>query len=734
MALGTGGGHKINILKNALKEYKDDKNTVVMFTDSYDVIFTTGPNEILKKFLEADANLVFSAEDFCWPDKTLASDYPDVKDGYKYLCSGGIIGYASTFNRIVNFEKVGNTDDDQLYYTRIYLKHRDQFKIKLDHKAQIVQNLNGNLDDIELTFKGGDVRVSNTRFDAKPAVIHGNGPSKLFLNTLGNYLAKSWTFDDGCMSCTEDTFSLKDTKVEDYPKVLVGLFIEKPTPFVPSYLERVAQLDYPKNKIDVFIHNGDSYHSKDVNSWLKKYKNQYNSVKYYGADAFLKEYEARNKALTHCKKVGCDYVFTVDADVTVTHTGTLRALIEQNRTVIAPMVARYEKLWSNFWGAIGDDGFYARSDDYIDIVKYNRMGVWNVPFISKIHLMKASVINDLKPNAFHSEYFDADMVFSSNLRNDGVFMYVTNMEYFGHLKDGDNYQTTHKHNDMYELLNNQLVCGANVVDNVMFMARIGERRVGERSVSGERSVGRERSVGEDKGRKGEKIVDQERNEKIMKYEARLDEGEGEGYEGKNEDWEDRYLNENYSSFLNPKTEIPQPCPDVFWFPLMSLNWTKELVEEMEHFGKWSSGGNKDDRLAGGYENVPTVDIHMNQIGFEKEWLRILKLYVAPMATRFYEGYYSDSRAIMNFVVKYTPTGQNLLRPHHDSSTFTINVALNRPFIDYEGGGTRFIRYNCTAPPGRVGWGLMSPGRLTHYHEGLVLTKGVRYIMVSFIDP
>eukprot|EP00794_Sanderia_malayensis_P015035 gene15035-16588_t len=656
MALGTGGGHKINILKNALKEYKDDKNTVVMFTDSYDVIFTTGPNEILKKFLEADANLVFSAEDFCWPDKSLASKYPDIKSGYRYLCSGGIIGYASTFNDIVNFEEIGNTDDDQLYYTRIYLKHRDQFKIKLDHKAEIVQNLNGNFDDVELTFKADDVRVSNTRFDTQPAVIHGNGPSKLYLNTLGNYLAKSWTFDNGCMACSEDTFNLKDFKDEDYPKVLVALFIEKPTPFVPAYLERVAQLDYPKNKIDVFIHNIDSYHSKDVDSWLEKYKNQYSSVKYHGPHAFLKEYEARNKALTHCKKVGCDYVFTVDADVTVTHTGTLRALIEQNRTVIAPMVARYEKLWSNFWGAIGDDGFYARSDDYIDIVKYNRMGVWNVPFISKIHLIKATAIKDMKPNVYHSEYLDADMVFSNNLRNDGVFMYITNMEYFGHLKDGDNYQTTHKHNDMYELFNNQL------------------------------------------------------------------------------DWEDRYLNENYSSFLDKKTLVPQPCPDVFWFPLMSLNMTKELVEEMENFGKWSSGGNKDDRLAGGYENVPTVDIHTNQIGFEKHWLRVLKLYVAPMTTRLFEGYYPDSRAIMNFVVKYTPTGQNLLRPHHDSSTFTINVALNRPNIDYEGGGARFIRYNCTAPPSRVGWGLIHPGRLTHYHEGLVVTKGVRYIMVSFIDP
>ena len=38
---------------------------------------------------------------------------------------------------------------------------------------------------------------------------------------------------------------------------------------------------------------------------------------------------------------------------------------------------------------------------------------------------------------------------------------------------------------------------------------------------------------------------------------------------------------------------------------------------------------------------------------------------------------------MNFVVKYWPDGQDRLRPHHDASTFTINVALSRPGIDYE---------------------------------------------------
>ena len=38
---------------------------------------------------------------------------------------------------------------------------------------------------------------------------------------------------------------------------------------------------------------------------------------------------------------------------------------------------------------------------------------------------------------------------------------------------------------------------------------------------------------------------------------------------------------------------------------------------------------------------------------------------------------------MNFMVRYRPDEQPFLRPHHDSSTYTINVALNRAGVDYE---------------------------------------------------
>lgn len=36
-----------------------------------------------------------------------------------------------------------------------------------------------------------------------------------------------------------------------------------------------------------------------------------------------------------------------------------------------------------------------------------------------------------------------------------------------------------------------------------------------------------------------------------------------------------------------------------------------------------------------------------------------------------------------FVVRYKPDEQPSLMPHHDASTFTINIALNRAGVDYE---------------------------------------------------
>lgn len=137
--------------------------------------------------------------------------------GKRFLNSGGFIGYASSLFEIVNQSKIDNLDDDQLYYTEIYLQEslRKHLNIKLDHKAALFQNLNGASGELQLKFdeQTGRAYVLNSAYNTRPLVLHGNGPSKIVLNSLGNYLADSWSPITGCNACKLNRTNLSDLKV-----------------------------------------------------------------------------------------------------------------------------------------------------------------------------------------------------------------------------------------------------------------------------------------------------------------------------------------------------------------------------------------------------------------------------------------------------------------------------------------------------------------------------------------
>jgi hypothetical protein len=55
----------------------------------------------------------------------------------------------------VTSSAVSNDDDDQLFYTKVFLNEelRNKFQIKLDHRADIFQNLNGAVGELSYPFK-----------------------------------------------------------------------------------------------------------------------------------------------------------------------------------------------------------------------------------------------------------------------------------------------------------------------------------------------------------------------------------------------------------------------------------------------------------------------------------------------------------------------------------------------------------------------------------------------------
>jgi len=494
----------------------------------------------------------------------------------------------------------------------------------------------------------------------------------------------------------------------------VGIFIEEATPFMENFYESLRLLEYPKRRMHLFIHNKLHYHSKGVREFLEEYGKLYASFELLDSSSKdsikLDEAEARNYALEKCRKVNCDYYLSLDSTARLDRPQTLGELIETNRTVVAPLLSRPTKLWSNCWASISEEGYYRRSHDYVDLVSRERKGVWNVPLVMECYLIEGKFLRSsleleeqlrtqaegqteasnkstsldvqsgpklfggtklVKLNYKDEKYpqVKAALIFSRNLRQSGpveTMQYVTNEEEFGHLVDVSKYNLTRTHPDFYELETNMI------------------------------------------------------------------------------DWQQAYMNDKYFDLFDERDEeeghpdrirLESPCQDVYWFPLVNDRFCDHLIEIMETFGQWSGGKNDDPRIEGGYESVPTRDIHFRQVGLHQMWLYFMRQFVMPIQMKEYVGYEHDPpRADLAFVVRYNPTEQASLRPHHDSSTYTINIALNTPGKDYEGGGCRFVRYNCSVTESRRGWALIHPGRLTHYHEGLPVTKGTRYIMVTFVDP
>lgn len=171
--------------------------------------------------------------------------------------------------------------------------------------------------------------------------------------------------------------------------------------------------------------------------------------------------------------------------------------------------------------------------------------------------------------------------------------------------------------------------------------------------------------------------------------------------------------------------IDEPGPDVFQFPLFKEEFCQKVIEVAESLNKWTY-----DR----HHFYPTTDMLLETLGINDIWLDIQDEYVMDAARHVYEltgdtwkkgNVYSE-----NFIIRYSPEEQGHLSLHYDQSRISTNVALNKGF---EGGGTYFSRHKALVMPKDVGYVTFHPGQITHKHGGRPVSKGTRYIIVSFIN-
>lgn len=158
-----------------------DPNTIICFIDAYDVLINGGVDELLRKFLEYDADIVLGAELNSYPEG-YAHLYPPTNSvtNYKYINSGGYIGYQKDIMSLFDWKTDNEINEichhggDQHYFIRYYLENHSSKKIILDSQQKIFQNMYMT-DWTEFHFING--RLYNSMLREMSCFIHFNGDS-----------------------------------------------------------------------------------------------------------------------------------------------------------------------------------------------------------------------------------------------------------------------------------------------------------------------------------------------------------------------------------------------------------------------------------------------------------------------------------------------------------------------------------------------------------------------------
>lgn len=181
-----------------------DEDEIVLFTDGFDAIFVSGESEILEKFNKMNMELIFSAESACWPDKSLAENFPLCDTDYQYLNSGGFIGKAGIIKKLLkdnDFDIENYVNSNQYIWIKRFFKYPE--KIGLDTKCEIFQTFSPEIGSSALhtenkgsflnyytlmkqwfrnNFLIEDGRIFSKITNTFPCHAHFNGNSKLLID------------------------------------------------------------------------------------------------------------------------------------------------------------------------------------------------------------------------------------------------------------------------------------------------------------------------------------------------------------------------------------------------------------------------------------------------------------------------------------------------------------------------------------------------------------------------
>ena len=149
-----------------------------------------------------------------------------------------------------------------------------------------------------------------------------------------------------------------------------------------------------------------------------------------------------------------------------------------------------------------------------------------------------------------------------------------------------------------------------------------------------------------------------------------------------------------------------------------------IINESEMFAAANGGW-----MTTRHDRYATTDLPIEKLAHVYSFVKVS---FASITRHIKQSFGLDENATFNitdmFVVKYDHEKQNSLDMHDDKSTITANILLSDP-TDFDGGGTYF-EDGITTFLNRGGM-LVHSGKIKH--SGMPITRGVRYLLIAFIN-
>ncbi|XDV16679.1 hypothetical protein PO909_016281, partial [Leuciscus waleckii] len=144
----------------------------------------------------------------------------------------------------------------------------------------------------------------------------------------------------------------------------------------------------------------------------------------------------RQAALEMAREMWADYFLTVDCDNLLTNSDVLWKLMQENKTIVAPMLES-RAAYSNFWCGMTSQGYYKRTPAYMPIRRQERKGCFAVPMVHSTFLvdLRKQASRQLAFYPPHPDYswaFDDIIIFAFSARMADVQMYLCNRETYGY--------------------------------------------------------------------------------------------------------------------------------------------------------------------------------------------------------------------------------------------------------------------------------------------------------------